>query len=150
MALVALILGVATCSSGDNLFRGNNQTGGGTTTSTTTTGMGSGGTTSSTAGSGGQPQGGGGQGGLGGAGGAGGRDPGGDPQTCEQAAAAKTYIGCEFWPTVTPNLVWSIFDYAVVVANAGKTAANVTVTRGNQTRNRSGRARRPHDPLPCD
>src|SRR5262245_23532676 len=43
---------------------------------------------------------------------------GGDPKTCAHAAVAKTYIGCDFWPTVTLNAVWSIFDFAVVVANA--------------------------------
>jgi len=53
----------------------------------------------------------------------------GDPKTCEQAATAKTYLGCDFWPTVTANQVWSIFDYAVVVANAGDEPATVTVER---------------------
>ena len=57
----------------------------------------------------------------------------GDPKTCEQAAASKTYIGCDFWPTVVGNNVWEIFDYAVVVANAGDEAADVTVTRGGNT-----------------
>lgn len=55
---------------------------------------------------------------------------GGDPVTCEQAASAKTYIGCDFWPTVVANNVWSVFDYAVVVANAGLEPAEVNVTRG--------------------
>ncbi len=54
----------------------------------------------------------------------------GDPQTCEQAAQAKTYLGCDFYPTVTANNVWSVFDYAVVVANAGQNPADITVTRG--------------------
>lgn len=53
----------------------------------------------------------------------------GDPKTCAEAAASKSYIGCEFWPTVTANIVWSIFDYAVVVANAGDEVAEVEVTR---------------------
>jgi hypothetical protein len=56
-------------------------------------------------------------------------DPSSDPVTCEEAAALKSYIGCDFWPTVTANNVWSIFDYAVVVANAGSEPASVTVTR---------------------
>lgn len=63
----------------------------------------------------------------------GGDDPGpelmGDPKTCAEAAANKSYIGCDFWPTVTANIVWSIFDYAVVVANAGDEVAEVEVTR---------------------
>ncbi|MBK6513171.1 MAG: IgGFc-binding protein [Polyangiaceae bacterium] len=63
----------------------------------------------------------------------GGGSSGGDPVTCEQALDAKTYIGCEFWPTVTANNVWSIFDYAVVVANGGTQPAEVTVDRGGST-----------------
>jgi hypothetical protein len=51
-----------------------------------------------------------------------------DPQTCDQAAQAHSYIGCEYWPTVLANTVWDIFDFAVVVANAGQSAANVTIT----------------------
>lgn len=57
----------------------------------------------------------------------------GDPKTCEQAASTKSYIGCEFYPTVVANIAWSIFDYAVVVANAGDEPASVTVSRGSQT-----------------
>jgi hypothetical protein len=44
----------------------------------------------------------------------------------------KTYIGCDFWPTVVANAVWEVFDYAVVVANAGSTTANITVERGGE------------------
>ncbi len=53
----------------------------------------------------------------------------GDPKTCQQAADSHTYLGCDFWPTVVANNVWSIFDYAVIVANAGDTAADVTIER---------------------
>jgi hypothetical protein len=68
----------------------------------------------------------------------GGSDPGfgggstgpGVSDPCAEAAKAKSYIGCDFWPTVTANAVWSIFDYAVVVANAGSEPAEVSVTRG--------------------
>jgi hypothetical protein len=59
---------------------------------------------------------------------------GGDPTTCAEAAANKTYIGCDFWPTVTANNVWSIFDFAAVVANAGTQAADVTVTGNGQNK----------------
>jgi hypothetical protein len=52
----------------------------------------------------------------------------GDPVTCAQAQASHSYIGCDYWPTVLANAVWSIFDYAVVVANAGTAPANITVT----------------------
>ncbi len=51
-----------------------------------------------------------------------------DPKTCAEAAASKSYVGCDYWPTVLANNVWSIFDYAVVVANAGSATAQVTVT----------------------
>lgn len=53
----------------------------------------------------------------------------GDPTTCAEALEARTYLGCDFWPTVTANNVWSIFDYAVVVANASDEPADITVTR---------------------
>ncbi|WP_437778721.1 IgGFc-binding protein [Sorangium sp. So ce1097] len=71
-----------------------------------------------------------------GGGGGGGGDvlvPAADPKTCAEAAASKSYIGCDFWPTVTANIVWSIFDYAVVVANAGDEVAEVEVTRAGET-----------------
>jgi hypothetical protein len=58
----------------------------------------------------------------------------GDPQTCDEAAAAKAYVGCDFWPTVVANNVWSIFDYAVVVANAGETEADIQVTGNGVTK----------------
>ncbi len=57
---------------------------------------------------------------------------GGAPGRCAAAAAAKSYLGCDFWPTVTANLVWSIFDYAVVVANASPDPAEVIVERDGQ------------------
>jgi len=57
-----------------------------------------------------------------------GPDPnGGDPTTCADAAALKTYVGCDYWPTVTFNPVWSIFDFAVVVSNPGTEPATITV-----------------------
>jgi hypothetical protein len=54
-----------------------------------------------------------------------------DPTTCEEAARTRSYVGCDYWPTVTPNGVWSEFDYAVVVANTGTAEANITVTGPN-------------------
>lgn len=53
--------------------------------------------------------------------------------TCADAATAKSYVGCDYWPTVTGNNVWSIFDYAVVVANASGQLAQVTITGPNGT-----------------
>lgn len=96
---------------------------------------GSGGSGSSTNGGvGGQPS----EGGAAGSGvievgGNGGAGPTVDPKTCAEAAQQKSYVGCDFWPTVTPTSVWDIFDFAVVVANAGETAATVTVTRDGET-----------------
>jgi hypothetical protein len=54
--------------------------------------------------------------------------PNDDPTTCAQAAMLRSYVGCDYWPTVVANPVWSVFDFAVVVANAGTAAADVTVT----------------------
>jgi IgGFc binding protein len=51
-----------------------------------------------------------------------------DPQTCGEAAQWQSYVGCDYWPTVLANNVWSIFDFAVVVANAGSAPASVTIT----------------------
>lgn len=50
------------------------------------------------------------------------------PATCEAAVATKSYIGCDFWPTVTANLVAHEFDFAVVVANTGEKPSEVTVS----------------------
>jgi hypothetical protein len=41
----------------------------------------------------------------------------------------RSYVGCDFWPTVTFNPVWSVFDYAVVVANNADLPAEVRVKR---------------------
>jgi hypothetical protein len=58
-------------------------------------------------------------------------DPdGGDqinPTTCDEAASSHTYVGCEFWPTVTANPVWVEFDPAVIVANGGTQPADVKI-----------------------
>ncbi len=56
-----------------------------------------------------------------------------DPQTCDEAAQAHSYIGCDYWPTVLANTVWDIFDFAVVVANAGQSSATVTITGPSST-----------------
>jgi hypothetical protein len=55
-------------------------------------------------------------------------DPNDDPTTCAEAAEWQSYVGCDYWPTVVANNVWSIFDFAVVVANAGTSPAMVTIT----------------------
>lgn len=48
--------------------------------------------------------------------------------TCAGAAMTKSYVGCDYWPTVVANNVWSIFDFAVVVANAGSKPADITIS----------------------
>ena len=60
-------------------------------------------------------------------------DPDGRHGACATAAAAASYIGCDYYPTVTLNPVWSGFTFAAAVANAGEQIANVTVTRGPST-----------------
>ncbi len=65
---------------------------------------------------------------FGGSVGAGATDGGdGTPETCADAALGHTYVGCDFWPTVTANPVWQEFEPAVVVANGTMTDAQVTV-----------------------
>jgi hypothetical protein len=61
----------------------------------------------------------------------------GDPTTCEQAAGSRTYVGCDFWPTVLPNVVGTCFHYAVAVANTGDTPAEITIERDGMTLVRS-------------
>jgi hypothetical protein len=50
-----------------------------------------------------------------------------DPESCEEAASAHTYVGCDFWPTITANPVWQEFEPAVVVANGTTKDASVTI-----------------------
>ncbi len=51
-----------------------------------------------------------------------------NPTTCAQSVMKRTYIGCDFWPTITYNPVYAEFDFAVVVANSGTDAAKIDVT----------------------
>lgn len=69
-------------------------------------------------------------GGMGAAGSGGDED---NPATCEEAEESKSYIGCEFWPTVTFNPVYENFDFAAVVTNGGVEPAEITVRRDGQT-----------------
>ena len=50
------------------------------------------------------------------------------PGSCEEAAANAASVGCDYWPTVLANGVLPMFDFAVVVTNAGAEPADVTVT----------------------
>lgn len=53
--------------------------------------------------------------------------------SCDPNQPSTSYVGCDFWPTVTSNSVWEVFDFAVVVANAGTQTANITIERGTTT-----------------
>lgn len=57
---------------------------------------------------------------------------GGDlPDDCDDISEEASYIGCEYWPTVTRNGTWSeYFSFAAVVVNASNRPANIEVTRG--------------------
>ena len=50
-----------------------------------------------------------------------------DPNTCEEAVLFRTYLGCEFFPTVLPNVADPVFDFAVVVANPSDQPADVHI-----------------------
>jgi hypothetical protein len=50
-----------------------------------------------------------------------------DPTTCAEAAALRSYVGCEYWPNTLSNHVDDDYDFAVVVANAGDMDAELTI-----------------------
>jgi len=54
---------------------------------------------------------------------------------CAVSALGSSYLGCDYYPTVTNNnlLVTANGDYAIVVANSGSVTANITVTKGAAT-----------------
>lgn len=53
------------------------------------------------------------------------------PQSCAEALANKSYIGCEYWPTVTTNSgLFPGFSFAIAVANPTTSPAHVKVSRG--------------------
>ena len=53
---------------------------------------------------------------------------------CVGACAPKTlgnsYIGCQYYPVVTPNVVSDTFTFAVVVSNVSNEDADITITKG--------------------
>lgn len=49
---------------------------------------------------------------------------------CALNAVHDSYIGCEYYPTITLNPVWSGFAFAIAVSNASREPATVTITRG--------------------
>jgi hypothetical protein len=55
------------------------------------------------------------------------------PTTCADSVSRNSYIGCDYWPTVTLNPVWPQFDYAVAVSNPQTSDVTVTVVGGGLT-----------------
>ncbi len=49
---------------------------------------------------------------------------------CSSVSLGTSYIGCDYYPTVTSNGVATTFNFAVTVANTSDNQATVTVTRG--------------------
>lgn len=52
---------------------------------------------------------------------------------CSVQALGNSYIGCEYYPTVTGNTTGTVFDFAVAIANTTSTAATVTIDGGALT-----------------
>jgi hypothetical protein len=52
---------------------------------------------------------------------------------CSLGQLGKSYIGCDYWPTITANVVSANFNFAVAVSNTTSSPATVTVTRGANT-----------------
>jgi hypothetical protein len=50
-----------------------------------------------------------------------------NPRTCDEARTVHSYVGCDFWPTITANPVYVEFDPAVVIANGSGSDADVTI-----------------------
>jgi hypothetical protein len=55
---------------------------------------------------------------------------GGCEELCAPENIGPSYIGCEYYPTVTSNPVDTAFNFSVAVANTSAQQAIVTVTRG--------------------
>ncbi|HEU4611562.1 MAG TPA: IgGFc-binding protein [Kofleriaceae bacterium] len=49
---------------------------------------------------------------------------------CSPKSLGTSYIGCDYYPTVTGNAVLDTFDFAVAIANTGATDAMVTIEGG--------------------
>jgi hypothetical protein len=53
---------------------------------------------------------------------------------CGRAEVERSYVGCDYWPTVTMNASLAhpeLFHFAVAVANAGEAAADITISGAN-------------------
>ncbi|MBK9036017.1 MAG: IgGFc-binding protein [Myxococcales bacterium] len=49
---------------------------------------------------------------------------------CSPQALGASYVGCDYWPTVTGNMVSSFYEFAVAVSNTTPAAAQVTIDGG--------------------
>lgn len=52
---------------------------------------------------------------------------------CSESNLGTSYIGCEYYPTVTGNTTGTTFDFAVAIANTTNAAATVTIEGGALT-----------------
>lgn len=52
---------------------------------------------------------------------------------CSPIALGESYVGCDYWPTVTGNMVSQFYDFAVAVSNTTATPAEVTIDGGALT-----------------
>lgn len=57
--------------------------------------------------------------------------PNGCVGPCSLNEVHDSYIGCDYYPTVTLNPVWSGFSFAVAVSNTTGSATKVVITRGD-------------------
>ena len=53
--------------------------------------------------------------------------------TCSPAALSQSYIGCDYYPTVTGNIVGDNFDFAVAISNTSGDVAMITIDGGALT-----------------
>jgi hypothetical protein len=49
---------------------------------------------------------------------------------CSPKSLGNSYIGCQYYPVVSPNVVSDTFTFAVVVSNVSSEDADITITRG--------------------
>jgi hypothetical protein len=60
--------------------------------------------------------------------------PDGCVGACTPGSLGRSHVGCDFWPTITANSVWSKwFSFGVAVTNTTSNKAHVIVTRGQET-----------------
>jgi hypothetical protein len=60
-------------------------------------------------------------------------EPDGCKGVCAPPEVTTSYIGCDYYPTVTLNPVWSGFEFAVAISNASDAPVDVIITRGADT-----------------